>query len=133
MAFLLDTNIAIAIGDQRPGIPARLAMLDDTMFLSIITVVELQGGITTDQPRAAERQAALSAMTDTLDVLPLTSPMADVYAAIIRRIGFSRSRILDRLIAATALVHDLTVITTNGPDFASIPGLKLEVWPRPAQ
>jgi len=37
------------------------------------------------------------------------------------------------MIAAAALVHDLTVITMNGNDFRDVPGLKLEIWPSPAE
>lgn len=55
------------------------------------------------------------------------------YGAVIRVLGFSRPRILDRLIAATAIVYDLTLVTINGADFRDIPGLKLEVWPTPDQ
>ena len=32
------------------------------------------------------------------------------------------------MIVATALVHDLTLVTMNGADFNDIAGLKLEVW-----
>jgi predicted nucleic acid-binding protein len=55
------------------------------------------------------------------------------YGDIVRANGFSRTRVFDRLIAATALVHDLTLVTINGADFRDNPGLNLEVWPVPAQ
>jgi predicted nucleic acid-binding protein len=35
------------------------------------------------------------------------------------------------LIASTALVHDLTLVTHNGHDFASVPGLRLADWLAP--
>jgi tRNA(fMet)-specific endonuclease VapC len=35
---------------------------------------------------------------------------------------------MDLLIAATALVHDLTLVTHNQQDFANIPGLRLDDW-----
>lgn len=54
--------------------------------------------------------------------------MAEQYGTIVTQNGFSRSRIIDRMIAATALVHGLTLITTNGPDFSKIDGLNLLVW-----
>jgi tRNA(fMet)-specific endonuclease VapC len=49
----------------------------------------------------------------------------------IAKIGVSRSRTLDRMIAATPLVHGLTLVTQNGKDFADVPGLELEVWQVP--
>lgn len=41
---------------------------------------------------------------------------------------FSRRRIIDRMIAAQALLHDATLVTMNGEDFKDIPGLKLLIW-----
>ena len=35
---------------------------------------------------------------------------------------------MDLMIAATALVHDLTLVTDNTRDFASIPGLRTVDW-----
>ncbi len=55
------------------------------------------------------------------------------YDGILRVTGFSRAKVFDRVIAATAIAHDLTLVTINGADFREIPGLKLEVWPAPAQ
>ena len=40
----------------------------------------------------------------------------------------NRRKIIDRMIAATAMAADLTLITSNGDDFADIEGLKLEFW-----
>ena len=133
MAFLLDTNIAIAIADERPTVWQRLATLDGPQVLSIITLAELAGGTAPDRDRPLQRKAALDAIVYLHEVLPLERDAVAIYASIVQQIGFSRPRILDRLIAATAIVHDMTVVTTNGPDFANIPGLKLEIWPRPAQ
>lgn len=62
-------------------------------------------------------------------VIPLDRKVVNAYALVIARTGFSRRKILDRLIAATALVHDLTLATTNGEDFRDVPDLRLEVWP----
>ncbi|MCC7474350.1 MAG: type II toxin-antitoxin system VapC family toxin [Pirellulales bacterium] len=37
----------------------------------------------------------------------------------------------DLMIAATALVHDLTLVTHNTRDFQHVPGLRLEDWLQP--
>ena len=42
--------------------------------------------------------------------------------------GYSRRRILDRMIAAQALVHRATLVTTNAGDFRDVPGLELLEW-----
>ena len=42
--------------------------------------------------------------------------------------GYSRRKLLDRMIAAQALVHRATLVTLNEDDFRDIPGLHLESW-----
>ena len=53
------------------------------------------------------------------------------YCSILEQVGFSKRKVLDRMIAATALAHDLTLITMNGKDFRDVPGLKLLEWETP--
>ena len=60
--------------------------------------------------------------------LPLTSEEAIAYGRIVERCGFSRPRIIYRMIAATAIVADATLITINAADFREIDGLRLEDW-----
>ena len=45
-----------------------------------------------------------------------------------RSTGYSRRKLLDRMIAAQALIHRATLVTRNPDDFRDIPGLRLEVW-----
>jgi predicted nucleic acid-binding protein len=42
--------------------------------------------------------------------------------------GYSRRKLLDRMIAAQALVHRAELVTFNTGDFSDVPGLKLCVW-----
>jgi tRNA(fMet)-specific endonuclease VapC len=42
--------------------------------------------------------------------------------------GYSRRKVLDRMIAAQALVDEATLVTRNGDDFRDIPGLTLLEW-----
>lgn len=131
--MLFDTNIAIHLRDRHRTIAERIAAIAAPKLLSLITLIELQGGVIGATPQAAARQQALTSLLAGFEVLPLDRVIVDRYASIITITGFSRPRILDRLIAATALVHDLTLVTINGADFRDVPGLRLEVWPAPGQ
>ena len=131
MPFLIDTNVAIEWRDGTAAIVAAIAKLADPPLISIITRIELEGGVYRDSSQAALRRARLDLLLKLLPILDLQESVADRYREIVAECGFSRRRILDRLIAATAIVHDLTLITINGPDFVDIPNLKLEIWPAP--
>jgi predicted nucleic acid-binding protein len=50
------------------------------------------------------------------------------YRAIIDAVGFSRPKLLDRMIAAQALAASAELATCNPRDFRDIPGLRLEDW-----
>ena len=95
---------------------------------SIITRYEILRGL---KSRRAEQQLArFEAECRSSDVLPLTDEMvvtaADIYARLHRAgqlIGDA-----DTLIAATALVHGLTLVTNNTTHFQRVPGLTLVNW-----
>ena len=131
MAVLIDTNIAIHLRDGDPQVAARIAGLAEPPFISIVTLVELEGGVHLKSVLAAKRRAALDILLGGVVVLPFEDADARAYALIVSTLGYSRPLILDRMIAATALVHDLLLITMNGADFRDVPGLKLEVWELP--
>ena len=67
-------------------------------------------------------------MLGTLPVVAFDGEAATIYGQIVARQGFSRLRTLDRMIAATALQLDATVVTANPSDFADVPGLRLIAW-----
>ena len=56
-----------------------------------------------------------------LEIQAFTREMADSYRGIVATSGFSRPRILDRMIAATAIIDELPLITMTGGDFRNIP------------
>jgi predicted nucleic acid-binding protein len=62
--------------------------------------------------------------------VPFDEPAADAYRAIVEAAGYSRRKLLDRMIAATAIVHRAVLVTRNADDFQDIPGLRLEAWQR---
>jgi tRNA(fMet)-specific endonuclease VapC len=128
LAVLLDTSVAIHLRDQTAGLGDRIANFTSQAFLSAISRVELEGGVAVIPELSTLRRAKLNVLLANLEVIEFTDEMAEIYGRIVLQAGYSRRKIIDRMIAATALVHDLTLVTTNGADFADIDGLKLEIW-----
>ena len=94
-------------------------------------VVELEGGVYAKPQFTLARRASLDVLMQTLLVLPFDNEALLAYRGIGATRGFVRQRLLDRMIAATALVYGLPLITSNGGDFRDVPGLELEVWEVP--
>ena len=78
-----------------------------------------------------ERRSAesdLKSMLRTLPTVPFDDTAADAYREILNVVGFSRRKVLDRMIAAQALVRRATLVTLNADDFRDVPGLSLLEW-----
>ena len=97
--------------------------------MSILTRVELENGVYWDERWSAARRAALDIILTQVTTLPFGEAELAAYRGIVEAAGYSRSRVIDRMIAATALVQGLELGTMNGADFRDIPNLRLEVWP----
>lgn len=67
-------------------------------------------------------------LLDWVAVLPFTAREAKAYGRIVQACGYSRRKLLDRMIAAQALVHRATLVTSNPEDFRDVPGLNLLSW-----
>lgn len=129
MSFLLDTDICSAHlkGDQR--IFTRLVQHSGGLFISVLSLAELYSWALR-RDATGRRLEALEQMISDLKVL-------HVDAEIARNGGELRAGLLDRgrpiatvdvVIAATALTHDLTVVTHNVKHFADVPGLRIQDW-----
>lgn len=128
MAYVLDTSVAIHLRDGDPVVTERIAALNGAILLSIISRVELEGGVYREPSRASIRRSRLDAMLRVLPVLDFDSEAADAYRMIVEAAGYSRHKIVDRMIAAQALAHQATLVTLNADDFRDIPGLLLLGW-----
>lgn len=128
MPFILDTDVAIHLRDGDPDVTTKIAALNGVVMLSIITRVELEGGVYRDATQAGVRRPRLDAMLAALPVLAFDDAAADAYRTIVESAGYSRRKLLDRMIAAQALVHHATLVTKNGDDFRDVPGLNLLAW-----
>lgn len=74
------------------------------------------------------RRARLDAIPAAVPALAFDNLAADAYSAVVAHAGHSRRKLLDRMIAAQALVHRATLVTFNAGDFADVPGLQLLGW-----
>jgi len=128
VAFLLDTNVAIHLRDGNPAITEKMAALDDAVLMSIVTRVELEGGVYRDPEHSKIRRARLDAILAALPAIAFDDAAAEAYGAIVASAGYSRRKLLDRMIAAQALVHRASLVTMNAGDYADIPDLALVAW-----
>ena len=121
--YLLDTNVISAARrtGRAPKVAAWLAaQAEADLFLSAVTIGEIERGITLQQrqnPDFARDLAAWLDRTVTIfadRILPLTAREARIWGGLSARIGHSGA---DLMIAAQALNHDATVVTRNISDF----------------
>ena len=120
--YLLDTNVISELRRPRPhgALLAWLRALPDAdIHLSAVTIGELQAGVEMtreqDPAKAAEIESWLEQVAQTYNVLPMDAGTFRAWARLMHR--RSDDLIEDAMIAATAIVHDLTVVTRNGRDF----------------
>ena len=120
--YLLDTNVVSELRRVRPhgAVLAWLRDVDDTaLHISAVTVGEIQTGIEIarerDQAKAAEIEAWLDDVSATFNVIDMDGRTFRWCARMMHR--QSNHLIEDAMIAATAQVHNLTVVTRDVRDF----------------
>lgn len=127
--YLIDTNVISEIRKKtkaNPGVRKffkQAIQQDAKLYISVITVGELQRGVQLIRHRGDHKQAALldawlgTILTDYNDrILDFTATEAQVWGAL--RVPHPENAI-DKQIAATALTHDLMLVTRNDRDFAN--------------
>ena len=128
MSYLLDTNVLIHLRDGEPEVSRKVAALDGAVLISIISQIELEGGVYRDPTETHIRRPRLDAILANLPILDFDAAAALAYRQILAASGYSRRKMLDRMIAAQALVHQATLVTLNPADFIDIPGLVVLDW-----
>ena len=128
--YLLDTNVVSELRRPRPN-GAVLDWIADVpaeqLFVSAVTVGEIQAGIELtreqDLTKAEELEVWLDKVQASYAVLPMDAPTFREWARLMHRRSDTITE--DAMIAATAIVHKLTVVTRNVRDFGQL-GVELQ-------
>jgi predicted nucleic acid-binding protein len=132
--FVLDTNVVSELRKVRLGkANAQVARWADTveavtLYISAITVLELEMGVLLVGRRDGKQGKALRSWLDNQVLTEFADRILPVDVRVAQRCAHlhvpDRRSERDALIAATALVHGMTVVTRNVDDFAAT-GVKL--------
>lgn len=133
--FLLDTNVVSELRKTQAD-PAVVAWARSVpaykLYISAITLLEIETGILRLERRDPEQAAPLRNWLEVHVMAAFAGRVLSVDGAVARRCARlhvpDRSNECDALIAATALVHDMTVVTRNTRDFAFSGAPVLNPW-----
>ena len=132
MRFLLDTDICSAHLKGNAAVTNRCLQYTGGLAISAVTLAELYTwALRTKAP--ANRLQDLSLFLNDLTVLVVDEPVARRFGEVQAQLldGGRPAPGLDLLIASTALVHNLTLVSHNTQDFHGVPGLGIADWLSP--
>ena len=135
MSYLLDTNVLSELVRPRPAqavLDWFAGVRDDALHLSVLTLGELRRGV--ERLPANNRREKLRLWLEQElparfgpRVLPVDAAVADRWGRLSAEAGRPVSAI-DSLLAATALVHQLRLVTRNTSDFKFAPLEVVDPW-----
>jgi predicted nucleic acid-binding protein len=132
--YLLDTNAISEIRKKEPNagvLSLFRAAATGSFYLSVLTLGELRRGAAIKSRRHPEMTDRYAVWINSLEVqyanriLGVDQPIATLWG----ELTADRSRtVVDALLAATAIHHDLTLVTRNTRDVADLPVKLLNPW-----
>jgi predicted nucleic acid-binding protein len=129
MSFLIDTDICSAYLKQDRKVTAKVMLHYGGLSVSVITADELLAwGLRANAPpkRLQKIKGFLGGVNIVEVDLTVATKFGELRAAALDR-GQNAGQ-MDLLNAATALVHNMVMVTHNVADYALIPGLIIDDW-----
>lgn len=129
MNFLIDTNICSAYIKGHREVWNKFLQHSGGIAISAVTAGELWAWVSRKQATDKSR-VVVTEFIESVDVLEVDLTVALCFGklrGVLLDMGITIPN-LDGLIAATALSHDLTLVTNNTADFKNVPDLRLQDW-----
>lgn len=134
VGYLFDTNVLSEVNRRQPDVRVLAfvrGLSNEDAYISVLTIGELRRGAVLKRRTDADHADRLDAWIASIEadygprILPIDLPTARLWGGL----AAGRSRPLaDTLIAATAMVHDLTLVTRNTRDFADTGVALVNPW-----
>ncbi|WP_263351444.1 type II toxin-antitoxin system VapC family toxin [Acidicapsa acidisoli] len=136
LQYLLDTNV-LSETRKRQADERVISFLSETeptaIYISVLTLGELRKGVARKNQTDPESAKRIGSWVEGLElsfadrILGIDTTVAKLWG----ELSAQRPRpVVDTLLAATAMAHELTLVTRNGIDVQDIPVPVLDLWKR---
>lgn len=132
MRYLIDTNVIselVSVKANSYVMKWFKQIPDNTIFLSVLTLGEIRKGVEKVKDQSRKKKLLIWLEHELIElfmprILPITVEVADRWGRLQCEVKRTLPAI-DSLLAATALHHDLVLVTRNVEDFSDCPGLEI--------
>ena len=133
MKYLLDTNVVSETRKSTLDLRVKEwfdAIPSSSLYISVLTLGEIRKGIEKLFTESGKKQQIVSWFENEIprwfgaNILPITPEIADKWGSITSFSKCANNHAIDSLLAATALTHNLKIVTRNVKDF-DVPGLEV--------
>jgi len=130
--YLLGTDIVIYNLKGNASVKTHLQNhVNDSVRISAVTLMELYYGAYKSQ-KVESNLAKIRTIENALDVIPVDQEVPEIFGLLKSKLEKTGTPLddFDLILAATALAHNLILVTNNERHFKRIDGLTIENWAR---